>query len=366
MKNRFFILTTLVLIISLSLVVNATLTELDSQRLSPKNIELNSDSTLPAEIQAQEQDSINLAFDRDTNTEYTAYGNSKITIQLAQETEITQIKIFNAAPYAITVQAWVSGSWQAVNGLQNLDLSSLTDQWHIYKVISAVSTDRLQISLNTSTGGVAAGLKELEIWGNTERITINTGVNLLAAVESDEPPIQARVYEANQEEGIIGNVVGLADISADNTFKINIDQDMGSIKRAWLSYESHGAGHWVSVIRSINQQAALGGSYRFASTAWAGQIEPINPAWLVAGDNSIEFSVPADNSYRIRKLKLLVELDDGSNFVDEITATPESINSTAAFAHDGDKLSGWKPYGSTVTDAKNRHLQLIFDKAIQC
>lgn len=339
--------------------------KIDTLRLSPQKIQLTPDTTLPQEIQAQEQAAFRLAFDRDTNTEYTAFGNSQITLQLAQETDISQIKIYDAAPYSMSVQAWVSGSWQVIDGLQSLDLSSLTGKWHSYSASSAVSTDQLRISLSTSPGGAAAGLKELEIWGKAERVTINTGANLLAAVESEEPPIQARVYEATQEEGIIGDVEGLKDTLTDNTFTVNLEQDLGSVKRAWLSYESHGAGHWVSVSRSINQQGVMGGSYRFASTAWAGQVEPINPAWLIAGENSVAFSVPADNSYRIRKLKLLVELDNGSNLVDHISAAPEYINSTAQFAHDGNDLSGWQPYASTPANKTAPYLQLNFDKATQ-
>jgi len=65
--NQFTFLSVLMLIITVSLVVQATLTELTSQRLSQQSKQLDSDSTLLADIQAKEQDPRNLGFDRDTN-----------------------------------------------------------------------------------------------------------------------------------------------------------------------------------------------------------------------------------------------------------------------------------------------------------
>lgn len=363
--GRFVVLVGFVVVVSVGLVVNAAFNEIDSLRLSPQSFSLSPDSSLPQDVQLLEQRSSLLGFDRDTSTEYTAFGNSQITLQLHQETEVSHIKVYGAAPYEISVQAWVSGSWHNVEGLQSLDLSSLTTLWHSFNVTSSVSTDQLKISFSSSTGGSASGLKELEIWGSGEIKTINTGANLLAALESDFPPMQARVYSATQAEGIIGNITGLIEKLDDNTFIVDLQEDMGSVKRAWLTYESHGAGHWVSTIRNINQQGSMGGRYRFASSAWSVQVEQINPAWLLKGNNSIEFSVPADNSYRVRNLKLLLELDNGSNLVDEITALPESINSTAQFAHDGDELSGWQPYGAALPNKTVPYLQLIFDKATQ-
>ena len=263
--------------------VNAAFTRTDSIRLSPLQFTVTPESGLPADVKNLELESLALVFDRDTNTEYVAYGQSQLELSFDKVTEIHTLKVFAAAPYDISVKALVNNQWQSVDGLTHLDLSSLTPFWHSYQVANPVTTDQLQISFKSSTGGQATGLKELEIWGQAERVTVNTGANLLASIETDNPVPQARFYGASQSEAIIGNVEGLEDQTTDNSFSISLDRDPRSIKRAWLSYESHGAGHWVSAVRDVNGFGDLGGSYRFASSAWSGQLEQDQSTLVSAG-----------------------------------------------------------------------------------
>ena len=345
--------------------VNAAFTRTDNIRLSPVQVTVTPDSGLPADVKDLEKQTSALAFDRDTSTEYVAYGQSLIELSFDKAHEIHTLKVFGAAPYDISVKALLNGQWQDVDGLYDLDLSSLTPFWHSYQVTDPVTTDQLQISFKSSTGGQASGLKELEIWGQEERVTVNTGINLLDSIENNNAAPQARLYKAAQTEAIIGNVEGLDDQSSDNSFSISLDRDPRSIKRAWLSYESHAAGHWVSVIRDVNGLGDLGGSYRFASTAWSGQLEQINPHWLVQGSNTVTFKVIEDNSYRIRNLGLLLELDDGSNYIESISAYPVSDSNTSLAAHDGNNLSGWAPYDGPAPNKAKRYLQLDFDKQVQ-
>lgn len=88
LAGRLSVLAGLVLIISMGAEVNAAFVGLDSLRLSPQTINFTADTTLPQDIQALEQASVKLGFDRDTTTEYTAYGNSQITPQPSQATDI--------------------------------------------------------------------------------------------------------------------------------------------------------------------------------------------------------------------------------------------------------------------------------------
>ena len=347
--------------------VNAAFTRTDSIRLSPVQVTVTPETGLPADVKDLEVQSLGLGFDRDTSTEYVAYGQSQLEVTLDKVSEIHTLKVFGAAPYDISVKALVNGQWQDVDGLIDLDLSSLTPFWHSFSVTSSVTTNQLQISIKSSTGGSATGLKELEIWGQSERVTVNTGANLLDTIQTDNAAPQARFYSASQSEAIIGNVENLDDQTSDNSFTVQLDRDPRTIKRAWLSYESHAAGHWVSVVRDVNGLGDLGGSYRFASSAWSGQLEQINPHWLVQGSNTISFKVIDDNSYRIRNLGLLIETDDGSNYIetDTITAFPVSDSNTALAAHDGNNLSGWAPYDGAAPNKAQRYLQFDFDKLVQ-
>ena len=133
--------------------VNAALSRTDSLRLSPVQISVIPESSLPAEVKDLEVQSLALGFDRDTNTEYVAYGQSQLNLTFDTSTEIHHLKVFGAAPYDITVKAKINGQWHDVDGLKDLDLSSLTPFWHSYSVTGSVTTDQLQISFKSSTGG---------------------------------------------------------------------------------------------------------------------------------------------------------------------------------------------------------------------
>src|SRR6266852_7718186 len=96
----------------------------DNVKLTPSSISVQSSPNLPPEVQAVEAQTAPNLFDRDTTTEHTAYDGSQISAVLETPSEIRGIKLYGAAPYSLSVQAEINGAWQAVSGLQNLNLTT--------------------------------------------------------------------------------------------------------------------------------------------------------------------------------------------------------------------------------------------------
>ena len=153
-------------------------------------------------------------------------------------------------------------------------------------------------------------------------------------------PDHGKLYSAGPAEIALGGENG----NSEGQFTFTLDQAPQSIRRAWLVFESTGAGHWVSVQHALNGGAPMGGSYFFASSAWTSQLEPLAPSQLVRGTNTVTFH-PFESGlpFGIRNLQLLVELDNGANFIEQLDAQPNSDVNLAYLAADGDTTLPVKP-----------------------
>ncbi|MCI5130597.1 MAG: hypothetical protein D3904_03545, partial [Candidatus Electrothrix sp. EH2] len=133
------------------------------------------------------------------------------------------------------------------------------------------------------------------------------------------------------------------DAAGDNTFRFDMAYRPEQIKRAYLSYELSGLARWTSAIRSINEQTAMGG-YVIERGQGGRQVEEIAPAWLRQGTNQIRFVlVDADSAYTVSKVKVLVELDNGANFVRRISSNMGAYQEEVASLYDGDISTGLAP-----------------------
>jgi hypothetical protein len=112
-------------------------------------------------------------------------------------------------------------------------------------------------------------------------------VHDLAAAKQLRPgEIKAKQAEANAACPVIGDpAVSDGKGMASASFRFSVTTAPEHIKRAWLIYEVEGAGHWVTVKRTLNGGRVLGGTYRFASSAYFSQLEPLQPQWLVPGEH---------------------------------------------------------------------------------
>jgi hypothetical protein len=335
----------------------------DSVKIAPLGIQTHSSPGLPPEVQALEAESAPAIFDRDTATEFTAFDASSIVAPLQSATEVRVVKIFGAAPYVVSVQAEVNGGWQAVAGLQNIDLATRLDTWAAFTASTPVTTAKLRFDLSPVAGGNATGLKGIEIWGKGRRVNVRDPLALLTALRGITPPAHARLYPAALAQGVIG----AADPMHDDTFAFSLERHPADIKRAYLAYDVLGLAHWVSAPRAINANAIAGGFLLPAGSDWSTQIEAINPAWLVAGENRVTFSVPpgVPGNYTVRNVYLVAEFESGANFTVRTAANQPEDTNPSRHVRDGDLATGWTPYPSGNVRADTPTLTLDFDKPTQ-
>jgi RHS repeat-associated protein len=301
-------------------------------------------------------------FDRDTRTAYSPQpGQQAIIVALDAPTEIRSIKIYGAAAYLVSVQAEAGNAWQPVAGLQNLNLATLPEAWNSFALPAPLTAARLRFEITLAGDGASAGLKEIEIWGAANRSFIAGGRQLLTALGTQAPPMQGRLYAATQKQGVIGDDGKGADDPGDNRFTIDFNRHPADGKRAYLAYETKGLSHWSAAVRSINGNPAQGGLYLPRLESWATHIEEINPAWLVRGTNAIEFSAGGSGYFTIRNVRVLVELEDGTNFVQRV----EASGGSAAAVYDGDVATGWAPQATGNAANGDATLDAYFDKPTQ-
>ncbi|MCI5136623.1 MAG: hypothetical protein D3920_16500, partial [Candidatus Electrothrix sp. AW2] len=234
----------------------------------------------------------------------------------------------------------------AVDSLIDIDLSMQEAQWRSYAcepALEAVNALRLQL-VPTAVAGNIQGIREIEFWSPGEHEPVRSGMELRALLDQGFAVQQSRQYQAEPASGVIGPEAGeYKDIESDNTFRFDLAYRPAQIKRAYLSYELSGLARWTSAIRSINEQTAMGG-YVIERGQGGQQVEEIAPAWLRQGANQIRFvPVDADSAYTVSKVKVLIELDNGANFVRRISSNIGTSRDAVASLYDGDTGTGLAP-----------------------
>ncbi len=328
-------------------------------KATPFSLTVFSSSSLPPEVQAQEASTAPLLFDRDTTTQHVAFAVSSVQATFESSQPVSAIKVFGAAPYLLTVQADSGGSFQTIAGLENLNLTLLPAAWNTFNAAVPVTTGKLLLTLTPVTpGGSGTGLRELEVWTTAAAVNVKNGAALLAQLLGPTPPPQGRFYTAlNSSATPTTAVVTPGDNSqtlATNTFKFTLDRDPAHFVRAYLTYELFGQGSFVSARRLINASQLVtsqaGGTPVLPNSSWSTQVERINPAWLIRGSNTIEFTVLSasnkDSGYTVRNVRVVGELDSGANAIETTVANePDALGSNPIEAlYDGDLATGWRPY----------------------
>jgi len=319
---------------------------IDMVRTSPSALEVHSSPNLPVDVLAMESATLSQLFDRDTQTEYTAFEAQSVDVNLPEERKVTALRVFGAAPYQLSVQEKTTNGWRDIQGLKGLDLTQLPDTWHTFSTNNAVKTGKLRLVL-TPAASSASGLKEIEFWSEGEHIPVETGSQLLALLQNNDMQDQALLATASPASGTIGSIdETVLDDPTDNTFSLELDVPASQVKYAWLVYDAIGVGHWASAVRVINDQPALGGVVIEANDAWSEQIERISPVWLKKGTNRIRFTTTGENDYQyqVRNVRLIVELDNGANFVNYIGASSTEDSTVIDRLYDGNADTGMVVY----------------------
>src|SRR5262249_55212462 len=258
--------------------------------------------------------------------------------------------------------------WAPIAGLQNVNLATRPQSWNSFAPSSAVTTGKLRFTLTAATGGSAAGIKGIEIWGKGGRVNLQNGAALLTALLGTTPPTQGRIYRSTLAQGVIGALAGGTDDPSDNSFTLTLDRNPADYKRVYLSYQVLGLSSWAHAVRSINGGPAQGGFALPSSASWSQQIEEVNPQWLVTGANTVAFSAPAGSTgtFTVKDVFLIAGLGSGGNFVSGIADNQTDPTNPVTDAFDGDLASGWAPYpGGQAVSADIPTLALSFDKSTQ-
>ncbi len=302
-------------------------------------------------------------FDRDRATTYAPASATNLLVMLPAETDLAGIKVYGSASYTLTVYEDTLGSWRKVPGLDAIALRSQPDSWNTFKPAASLHTGRLLIEI-TPSGGSAGGIQEMEIWGGEagdpglSLKAVRTAADARAVLAASPRPVHVMELAALPQT---------IDVPADgNSYAVHftLGPDPRLVKRAFLVYDSYNADYPVSPEKRINGLAWTGGFVPASSgmPQWTSQVEEINPAWLVRGDNRVEFrnlvTTRDPSSYFVRDLKVIAELENGWNSLIDASGAADNANHAAPRVIDGDL--------TTYFEVKSDHiLDLTADRVVQ-
>ncbi|HAK61212.1 MAG TPA: hypothetical protein DCO77_12670, partial [Nitrospiraceae bacterium] len=298
----------------------------DPVKLTPSMVRVDTSSLPPDEAQA-ELEAVWRLFDGDTMTAYTPQQTAQVTVSLSEEKGISRIRTFGASSYHVNVYLDNAGNWEPVPSITGIDLSTLGSSWNSLKPSDPVNATHLLLEF-IPQGNTIAGLPEIEIWGE-EPGTIQ-GNALHTSLEGITTPREALHRLAAGTPHIIEFMGAPSELTVTEdtgqgayaTINIPMTQDPVLFKRAYLLYDGYNILRPVSIGRRINSLAWTGGfalsQPEGTTPAWTSHLEEINPAWLVQGENRIEFRSPNGTAY-VRGLRLIVETDSGWNAVSSVS-----------------------------------------------
>ena len=324
-------------------------------KLTPSMVSVDTSSLSP-KIAQVEMRAVWRMFDRDTETAYAPSQTARVTVSLPEPRTISSIRIYGAASYLLNVYSDNNGTWEPVLSLSAKDLSTLGSSWNTLTASEPFTTGSLQLEF-IPQGNITAGIREIELWSPES----STGQESYSQISLDNirTPQQALDILAKAPSHILTFSAAPSEIAVNEgatpTVSIGIIQDPALFKRAYILYDGYNLVRSVSIQRRINGLSWSGGFVipqpQDVSPNWSSYIEEINPAWLVQGENRIEFRA-ASGSVSIRGLQLIVETESGWNSVTSVTA-PE--------LYDGDITTSYKIAGSST----NSSVQINFERMVQ-
>jgi RHS repeat-associated protein len=278
-------------------------------------------------------------FDGDAGTQFLPDNTVRITVTLPNEETISRLRIFGPSTFTLNTYRVMSWGEEQVASLSYLPLADLENNWHTFVADPSFAADKLILEFVPVTAAAPVGISEVEIWGQSpidmDQLT-GLGGNLdPASVQSLLDRQFGYIFEKTMSPGSVSVTAGQ---SASATFELT--QSPGLFQRAYLLYDATGLGNAPEVRRNINGAGWLE-SYSVPVEALESgattHMEDINPAWLVEGENRIEFQ-GVSRDVTMSNLRLVVESDSGWNSVSRTSHTN---------VYDGDLSTAVElPYGS--------------------
>ncbi len=275
-------------------------------------------SMLPPEQAQTELSAVWRLFDRDTETAYAPAQISRLTVSLSEQKTINRIRVYGSSSYQLNVYRDNAGTWEPVIGGT---LQSLGSSWNDLTPAEPFSASLLLVEL-VPQQGATSGLRELEIWGNEASGTVEG--TAYATLENIRTPkelldLLSKSPSHIMEFGAYPSEISVPDGTLQQTSGVlhfSFTQNPVLFKRAYLLYDGYNIYRSVSLQKRINNLSWTGGfsipQPEGTTPAWTSFAEEINPAWLIQGENTIEFKT-SGGSASIRGLKLIVETDSGWN-----------------------------------------------------
>ena len=326
--------------------------------LPAAQVSVTPDPSLPAPVQQLETLHVSNILDKDTTSSYTAFGTSTVTVSFAAQSTVQALRVYGSAPYKVQLRARANAQspYQAVPGLGAIDLSALPGgAWNTLSLPASAAASDIQLVLTPQASG-GSGLAEIEFWGAGSHVNM-AGLGASGFAQT----LGGQAIQAQASGVQPGQVATVGDPAAGGTgasFTMQVPLAQSQIARAWLVYELNGAAHWSEAARAINGGAVEGGNARQAASSFTLQAEPISPASLAAGRNTVAFSnsggLPA---YQVRNVRLVIEPWDGWNWA----ASAASNQGNASNVLDGDATTGFGIYplnASQATGAPRLTVQL--------
>src|SRR6266540_6270724 len=267
-------------------------------------------------------------FDGDPSTALASPNGNPIVleIRLAEPTWIHQVTGYGHTQGALKVSVGEPGSEQPVAGL---DLESISIRGNLgpLRAHQPVLAQRLLIEW---LPGDERALSDLAVWGVYNPVRLPPENQWTDRLTPEGFP-GALAFESVRESATVGEVG-----RGEEQFDIPISSVPRAFSRAFLLYELEGLAHFRGVPRSINGFPVRAGTeptLAARNDKAALQIEEVDPAWLLRGNNQVRFAPPrssvaqgALSSYRVGHVRFVI-VPHGGTYA---AVPPSSLSEGAA------------------------------------
>ncbi|HNR90507.1 MAG TPA: SpvB/TcaC N-terminal domain-containing protein, partial [Spirochaetota bacterium] len=262
-------------------------------------------------------------FDGNTHTAFAPAEAASLRVDLPRNMKITRLRVYGKSSYDVRVYR-IEGANRSASPALTIRGEGLSGSWNTITPPEPLSADALVFAF-APVGEPALGVREIEIWsGESGEIpdegvcstldAVKTPERLAAAISHGYPHIH-ELSAAPAELSIAAN----GGREHPGTMSFALAMPPVQVRRAFLRFKGKNLCAAPSVERRINGLSWSGG---FpvpcdASDEWKEYFEEINPAWLAAGTNTVDFCSARDVS--IKELSVVLVTGSGWNWISGVS-----------------------------------------------
>ncbi|HLM47637.1 MAG TPA: hypothetical protein VK458_27480, partial [Myxococcaceae bacterium] len=295
-------------------------------------------------------------FDRDTAIGWRpsiSLGHADVTAQLDGSGELAALKVFGPSPYRLSL---LDDRGQRVSGPH--ELAILTSGWTTFPLRVPQRLGRVTLRFELS-GQSEAVVPEVELWSTSRPLPL--AWEPTPSLGDEVPPATlAEVLMAVPENESLSREP-TSDLAGCATFSFELARHPGAYRRAWLRYRAEGVFRPLVLTRAINGGPVTRGFWvPPSSNEQNAFVHPIDAEHLRFGRNQVEFCLPGEarGTVKLGAVKLVAELDHGSNVIESVSIAPfDAIPTQGAMAL-------LREGGEAVTVAAGQELVVALDRWI--